>query len=130
MLPHFREEKIPVPTFTQGRWPTSSRSCTAAKARKPCGPGTSRDGWNGERHAYVIWQECLPVGRLRLVPYGCRRRDEATVGPNLDQSLRGKSAAYIQVSIVKPNAAIAPGIMPMTYGSQLSKQQIVAFLHA
>ena len=22
MLPHFREEKIPVPTFTQGRWPT------------------------------------------------------------------------------------------------------------
>jgi mono/diheme cytochrome c family protein len=62
---------------------------------------------------------------------------KATVGPNLDQSLRGKSAAYIQVSIVKPNAAIAagysPGIMPMTYGSQLSKQQIaalVAFLHA
>ena len=31
------------------------------------------------------------------------------VGPNLDSALRGKSAAFIRQSIVKPNAVIAPG---------------------
>jgi mono/diheme cytochrome c family protein len=57
------------------------------------------------------------------------------VGPNLDDVLKGKDAAFVHQSIVDPNAVIAPGfsagIMPATYGSQLSEQQIadlVAFL--
>jgi mono/diheme cytochrome c family protein len=57
------------------------------------------------------------------------------VGPNLSEALKGKDAAFIQQSIVDPNAVVAsgfqPNIMPQTYGSQLSDQQLadlVAFL--
>lgn len=57
------------------------------------------------------------------------------VGPNLDQTLKGKPADFVKQSIVDPNAVIAkgfqPGIMPGGYGSQLSAKQLadlVAFL--
>jgi mono/diheme cytochrome c family protein len=57
------------------------------------------------------------------------------VGPNLDEVLKGKDAAFVHESIVDPNAEIASGfsagIMPETYASSLSDQQIadlVAFL--
>jgi cytochrome c oxidase subunit II len=57
------------------------------------------------------------------------------VGPNLSETLKGKDAAFIQQSIVDPNAVIAPGfqpnIMPQTFGSSLSAKQLadlVAFL--
>jgi mono/diheme cytochrome c family protein len=58
-----------------------------------------------------------------------------TVGPNLDDVLKGKDAAFIRESIVEPNAEIATGfqqgIMPQNYGQQLDDQQLndlVAFL--
>ena len=58
-----------------------------------------------------------------------------TVGPDLDQVLQGKDAAFIHESIVNPEAEIAPGftggIMPATYSDQLDDQQLadlVAFL--
>lgn len=57
------------------------------------------------------------------------------VGPNLDDVLKGKDAAFIHESIVNPNAQIASGyqagIMPQNYGQQLNDQQladVVAFL--
>jgi mono/diheme cytochrome c family protein len=57
-----------------------------------------------------------------------------TTGPNLDETLKGKDAAYIEESIANPNAKIAqgfqPGVMP-NYGEQLDSKQIadlVAFL--
>ncbi|HEV2951023.1 MAG TPA: cytochrome c, partial [Actinomycetota bacterium] len=57
-----------------------------------------------------------------------------TVGPNLDESLEGKDAAYVSQSIVDPNAEVAegyqPGIMP-SFDDQLSDEQLddlVAFL--
>ena len=59
----------------------------------------------------------------------------ASVGPNLDEALKGKDAAFIEESIKDPNAEVAsgfsPGIMPQDYGSQLSSKEIadlVAFL--
>jgi mono/diheme cytochrome c family protein len=59
------------------------------------------------------------------------------VGPNLSEALKGKDAAFIQQSIVDPNAVVAegfqPNIMPQTYGSQLSDKQLadlVAFLQS
>ena len=59
----------------------------------------------------------------------------ATVGPNLDEALQGKDAAFIRESIVDPNAEITqgyqPGIMPGDFGQKLSAKQIadlVAFL--
>jgi mono/diheme cytochrome c family protein len=58
-----------------------------------------------------------------------------TVGPDLDQVLQGKDAAFVHESIVNPDAEIASGftggIMPSVYGEQLDDQQLadlVAFL--
>lgn len=58
-----------------------------------------------------------------------------TVGPNLDDVLKGKDAAFIHESIVDPDAEIASGftagIMPAVYADQLDEQQLadlVAFL--
>jgi mono/diheme cytochrome c family protein len=46
------------------------------------------------------------------------------VGPNLDEALQGKDAAFIHQSIVNPNAVVAegfqPGIMPQNYGQSLT----------
>jgi mono/diheme cytochrome c family protein len=60
---------------------------------------------------------------------------KGTVGPNLDEVLKGKDAAFIRESIVNPNAEIAqgfqPNIMPQDYGQKLSDKQLndlVAFL--
>ena len=58
-----------------------------------------------------------------------------TTGPDLDEVLAGKDAAFVEQSIVQPNAEIAEGysagVMPQTYGEQLSPKQVddlVAFL--
>jgi mono/diheme cytochrome c family protein len=59
------------------------------------------------------------------------------VGPNLDEVLADKDAAFIHESIVDPNAEVASGysagIMPQNYGDQLSQRQLedlVAFLQS
>ena len=58
-----------------------------------------------------------------------------TVGPDLDQVLKGKDAAFIHESIVDPDAEVASGftagVMPAVYADQLDDQQLadlVAFL--
>jgi cytochrome c551/c552 len=58
-----------------------------------------------------------------------------TVGPNLNQVLAGKDAAFVHESIVDPNAEIAEGfsagVMPQDYEQKLSPKQLddlVAFL--
>jgi mono/diheme cytochrome c family protein len=57
------------------------------------------------------------------------------VGPDLDEALKSKDEAFIEQSISEPNAEIAsgyqPNVMPQTYGTQLTSQQLkdlVAFL--
>lgn len=56
----------------------------------------------------------------------------ASVGPDLDETLPGKSTSYIRESIVDPNATVAPGysagIMPPTFGSTLSSSEIEALV--
>jgi cytochrome c oxidase subunit 2 len=55
-----------------------------------------------------------------------------TTGPNLDQVLKGKDAAFIKQSIVQPDAEIAKGfgkgIMPPNYGSTLSGAEVNALV--
>lgn len=58
-----------------------------------------------------------------------------TIGPNLDTELAGKDAAFIETSIVDPDAEIAKGfqagIMPVDYGDVLTPEDLanlVAFL--
>lgn len=60
---------------------------------------------------------------------------KGTIGPDLDQALQGKDAAFIRESIVDPNAEITqgyqPNIMPQDFGQKLSDKQLndlVAFL--
>jgi mono/diheme cytochrome c family protein len=51
-----------------------------------------------------------------------------TVGPNLDEVLKGQSAAMIHESIVDPNAKIAKGypsgVMPETFEEKLSPEEL------
>jgi mono/diheme cytochrome c family protein len=58
-----------------------------------------------------------------------------TTGPDLDQALKGMSAADISQSISDPNAKITPGypagVMPQNFGTTLTPQQLqqlVAYL--
>jgi mono/diheme cytochrome c family protein len=55
-----------------------------------------------------------------------------TTGPNLDQVLKGKNAAFIRQSILQPNAVIAKGypkgIMPPNYGSTLKPAEVDALV--
>ena len=54
----------------------------------------------------------------------------ATIGPNLDDVLKGKDAAFIQESIDNPGAEVAKGyqdgIMPTNYGDTLQPEEIKA----
>ena len=53
-------------------------------------------------------------------------------GPDLDKALAGKDAAFIEKSIVEPDAEIAPGfeagIMPQNYGGTLSQEELKALV--
>jgi cytochrome c oxidase subunit 2 len=55
-----------------------------------------------------------------------------TTGPDLDQRLKGKDAAFIKQSIVQPDAEVAQGfgkgIMPPNYGSTLSSAEVDALV--
>jgi mono/diheme cytochrome c family protein len=58
-----------------------------------------------------------------------------SVGPNLDEALKGKDAAFVRESIVDPNKTIAkgypPSVMPQDFGQKLTSKQLddlVAFL--
>jgi cytochrome c oxidase subunit II len=55
-----------------------------------------------------------------------------SAGPNLDDTLKGKDAAYIKESIVEPNAQVASGfgrnVMPDTYESTLSAAEVDALV--
>ena len=55
---------------------------------------------------------------------------DATIGPDLDDALKGKDAAFIQESIEKPGADVTQGfqdgIMPTNYGDTLQPDEIKA----
>jgi cytochrome c oxidase subunit 2 len=56
----------------------------------------------------------------------------STTGPQLDKVLKGKDAAFIRTSILKPDAEIAAGfqggIMPKNYGDTLSPEELDALV--
>ena len=75
------------------------------------------------------------AGKALFAPEGCAAchslsaaEATGTVGPDLDKTLAGKDAAYIERSIVDPNAEIAAGylegVMPTIYGDTLDEQQV------
>jgi cytochrome c2 len=138
MLPHFREEKIPVPTFTQGEMAdliAFLHSGKGAKAGAPGHPGmTGMPGMGGQMGAARGKGVFLSAGCGACHTFAAAGT-KATVGPNLDATLTGKGGAFLRESILDPNATIAAGyqagVMPTSYRSQLTSEQVdalVAFL--
>jgi mono/diheme cytochrome c family protein len=139
MLPHFREEKIPVPTFTQGEMADLIAFLHSGKGARASAssahPGmTGMPGMRGHMGAAAGKGVFLSAGCGSCHTFAAAGT-RATVGPNLDATLKGKSAAFVRTSILDPNATIASGyqkdVMPASYRSQLTARQIadlVAFL--
>jgi cytochrome c oxidase subunit 2 len=108
--------------------------CGGEKTVQPTGPvvGTLPKAEKGDPAA----------GKTAFTDAGCggchafkAAGTNATVGPNLDEALKGKDAAFIEESIKDPNAEVAsgftPNVMPQDYASSLSSKEIadlVAFL--
>jgi mono/diheme cytochrome c family protein len=80
-----------------------------------------------------------PPGRRIFVETGCgscHRLAEAgtsgTTGPDLDETLDGRSEEFIRTSIVDPDAVVAdgfsPDVMPSDYGDRLSNRDLEALV--
>lgn len=108
----------PVTGTTTGETTTTGTTTTAAAKGDPAaGKKVFNDSGCGSCHTFA------PAGSTGMI------------GPNLGEVLKGKSADFINESIVDPGAEVAsgyqPGIMPSDYGSKLTSTQIadlVAFL--
>jgi cytochrome c2 len=138
MLPHFREEKIPVPTFTQGEMADLIAFLHSGKGAK-ASASSAHPGMTGMSGMSGMGQMGGARGKGVFLSAGCgschtfaAAGTRATVGPNLNTALKGKSAAFVRQSIVDPNATIASGyqqdVMPATYQSQLTARQIADLL--
>jgi mono/diheme cytochrome c family protein len=80
-----------------------------------------------------------PPGRRIFVETGCgscHRLAEAgtngTTGPDLDETLEGRSESFVRASIVDPDAVVAegfsPDVMPSDYGDRLSNRDLEALV--
>jgi mono/diheme cytochrome c family protein len=108
--------------------------CGGEETKSPTGPvqGTLPQAEKGDPAAgKKVFADSGCGGCHAFQPAGT----SATVGPNLDEALQGKDAAFIEESITDPNKEVAsgfaPNVMPQNYGSQLDQQQVadlVAFL--
>ncbi len=81
----------------------------------------------------------LATGRTAFESNGCgschtlaAAGATGTTGPDLDEVLPGRSAAFIHQSIVDPDAVIAPGysagIMPTDFGGRIPRAQLAALV--
>src|SRR3954452_24323519 len=109
------------------------RQASGGGGAKPGAPGTQAGGQTAGGSAPS------PDGKRLFAANGCggchRLADAGTqggTGPDLDQVLKGKDAAFIRKSIVDPNAEIAkgyqPGIMPPNFEQTLSASEIDALV--
>ena len=129
MLDAFEEEGVPVPSFTGNEMANLIAYLhSGVGGAPPVEPGEAMGGAGG---AVGPAQE----GKKTFINAGCGgchtfspAGTKATVGPDLDSSLEGKDAAFVQESIVDPNKVIAKGyqanVMSSNYGKTLSKQQL------
>jgi mono/diheme cytochrome c family protein len=128
----------PVPEETTSSTPEKTTTAKEETAKEKTAPKktTSKPEAGGNANA------AAKQGEQVFTANGCAAchtlaaaNADGTVGPNLDETLPGKSKAYINEAIVDPNATVAPGysagIMPPTFGSTLSSSELealVAFL--
>jgi cytochrome c oxidase subunit 2 len=95
-------------------------------------------GGGGNQTAAVDPKKIFTAGNGTSVACGsCHRLSDAgttgTTGPDLDQVLKGKNAAFIHDSIVTPNKVIAKGyqanIMPQDFAKTLSPAELTALVN-
>jgi mono/diheme cytochrome c family protein len=132
--PELTEAANPPTTTTPAPTTTSPPSTTTTPATSETTPTTSTPA-PATNTTTTPSAATAAAGKKIFTSQGCgacHTLSEAgasgTVGPDLDQVLKGQSTAFITESIVKPNAEIAKGysagIMPQDFGQKLSKQEI------
>jgi cytochrome c oxidase subunit II len=113
------------------------RTSAAANGSAPVGGGGH--GGGGGQTAAIDAKAIFTNGKNATGATACgachtlaQAGTNGTTGPNLDQVLKGKGAAFIKQSIVQPDAQIAKGyakgIMPPNYGSTLSAAEVDALV--
>lgn len=113
--------------------PARTQARTQAQTQTQTRPRTTTTSAGGVSAAV------LATGRSTFLANGCSgchtlaaAGATGTVGPDLDQVLPGKSAAFIHQSIVSPNAQIASGfsagIMPSDFGQRISAGDLAALV--
>ena len=142
MLPHFQEEGIAFPTFID-----FEMADLIAYLHSNASPGATAAAAGGSVHGGMGMGAMEPGdparGKSVFVTLGCgschtlaASKSKGTIGPNLDSSLKGQSADFIEESLLEPGAMVAKGyerdVMP-SFEETMTEQQladIVAFLLA
>lgn len=152
MLPHFKKEGVPLPSFTPGQMAdliAYLHGGAPGGATQTTSPATTTNGMNMPTTAAMPGDAAK--GKQLFASQGCgschtfaAAGANGTAGPNLDKALAADAkkagqalAAFVRESIVKPDAYVPSGfqrgMMPKSYGQSLSSSQLadlVAFLTA
>lgn len=140
MVSAFQEEGVPFPTFSDFEMAdlvAYLHSKAPGRAAAPAGRGSE----HGAAEKGPTEPGNPARGRSLFAALGCgschtlaAAGTKSTIGPNLDLSLKGKDASFIEQSLLDPGAVVAKGyegnVMP-TFRATLTKQQladVVAFL--
>ncbi len=134
MVSAFQEEGEPFPTFSDFQMADLvaylHNKASDGEAASPAG--------GGSEHGVVEEGPTEPGdpvrGRSIFGTLGCgschtlaEAGAKGTIGPNLDTSLKGKDASFIEQSLVDPGAVVAKGyegnVMP-SFSATLTKQQL------
>jgi cytochrome c oxidase subunit 2 len=124
---------VKVVTPAQFRtWLGSQTGGTQAQAPAPSGGG----GGGGSATAVALGKQTFSgAGGCGACHKLADAGSTGTTGPDLDQTLKGKTPAFIKTSIVDPNAFVEkgypPNVMPPNFAQQLTPAQIdglVAYL--
>lgn len=140
MVSAFQEEGEPFPTFSDFQMADLVAYLhSKAPGRAPAPAGTGGEHGAVEKGPTELGN---PVrGMSVFATLGCgschtlaAAGTKATIGPNLDVSLKGRDASFIEQSLLDPGAFVAKGyegnVMP-TFRATLTKQQLadlIAFL--
>ena len=153
MIPHFKDEGIPLPTFSNGQMAdliaylhggppggattttTAAATTTSAATTTPAGTTTTKSGGGGGGNA--------AAGKSVFASSGCGSchtfkpaGSTGSIGPNLGSAPAADAkadhgmalAAFVKESIVNPDAYVPKGypkgVMPSTFGKSLSKSQL------
>jgi cytochrome c oxidase subunit 2 len=112
--------------------PAAKYDAWVEKAKQPAQPAGGAEG-GGDAAAKAIFTsgkgDAPACGACHTL---ADAGTSASTGPNLDDGLKGKDAAFIKQSILEPDAVLTQGfnkgIMPSNYGQTLSSEEVDALV--